>query len=342
MVTGRAVPVVATRGGSLSPAVGDGIGSSPLARPPIVPRKLGWLSWISTLASYVLLLGGSIVSKTESGDACGRTWPLCQGVLLPEHWSWAMLWEYSHRWVAGVVGILVITVAVLAWRSCGQVRFVRTLVLSSVGFVLLQAILGALTVKVRGPLEQKTVLALHFGFSMLAFASTALLTVAIHRLLRRPSEPFSTLSVPLSMGVMVYIGLVAIYLVAYTGAWVRHMHATLSCGMVFPHCHDGLWLPDWTTPAGIHRFHRWMAISLWLGLCGFAAWVVRKRGGSTFFRRRLLWVAAIFTGQLWTGIAVVLWGESLWIALLHPTLVTIGFTALAEMGLRVRCRSQRA
>ena len=42
-------------------------------------RFLKWLSVLTTIGMIFILIGGALVTKTESGMGCGRSWPLCNG-----------------------------------------------------------------------------------------------------------------------------------------------------------------------------------------------------------------------------------------------------------------------
>lgn len=42
-------------------------------------KLLKWLSVASSLGMLLVLVGGALVTKTESGLGCGRSWPLCNG-----------------------------------------------------------------------------------------------------------------------------------------------------------------------------------------------------------------------------------------------------------------------
>lgn len=38
---------------------------------------------ITSIVMFLVLIGGALVTKTESGLGCGRSWPLCDGQLIP-------------------------------------------------------------------------------------------------------------------------------------------------------------------------------------------------------------------------------------------------------------------
>lgn len=97
------------------------------------------------VATYCLVVLGSTVRVTESGMGC-RSWPLCNGQIGPATGSHALL-EESHRYLAAVVTVGVVAVAVLAWRARARAgRRVLVPALWATVLVALQVVLGAVTV----------------------------------------------------------------------------------------------------------------------------------------------------------------------------------------------------
>ena len=69
------------------------------------------LAVATAVATYLLIVWGGIVRVTGSGNGCGTQdqWPLCHGSLLPA-WQINTLIEFTHRWIASVCTLLVMTV----------------------------------------------------------------------------------------------------------------------------------------------------------------------------------------------------------------------------------------
>jgi cytochrome c oxidase assembly protein subunit 15 len=99
----------------------------------------------STIATFLLITIGGLVRATKSGLGCGTDWPNCSGRLLPELADRAMVIEYSHRLVAGIVVLLLAALAIQAFRT-GQSRPVRYASIGAFALVMFQAILGMIVV----------------------------------------------------------------------------------------------------------------------------------------------------------------------------------------------------
>src|SRR5699024_9632905 len=135
-----------------------------------------WLSVVSSIGMVFILLGGALVTKTDSGAGCGTSWPLCNGQLFPSEITAELIIELNHRLVSSVIGITVVSLAILSWVYIGHIREVKFLSFMSVFFLIFQGLLGAAAV-VWG--QSDFVLALHFGISLISFATVFLLMLLI-------------------------------------------------------------------------------------------------------------------------------------------------------------------
>jgi cytochrome c oxidase assembly protein subunit 15 len=292
-------------------------------------RSLRWLAISATLVMFLVMVAGSLVTKTDSGLGCGNDWPLCNGKWVPEYTLESMI-EYSHRFITGLGGLIVVVFSVVAWRRYKGNREVQALAMFGLFFIVLESILGASAVM--WP-QSSPVLALHFGFSLLAFTGVLLLTIFV--LQRHKQERF--LKTRVGRGFRNYVWAVAVYAygVIYLGAYVRHTGSMGGCGTDWPLC-QGKLIPDLTGQTGIHFVHRMGAVLLLLLIWGGAFYAIRH------FRetRRDLYVASILaavliTLQVLSGGLVVLFKWHLYATIFHSMVITCLFGALSYLCLQV-------
>jgi cytochrome c oxidase assembly protein subunit 15 len=286
------------------------------------------LAVLATVGMFVVLVSGSTVTNTGSGEGCGTSWPLCNGEFIPE-FAVATAIEYSHRAITSIEGLLILATSAGVWRFWRGRREVRALVPLMLFFLVLQAGLGQRAVKY--PTSDE-VLALHFGVSLIAFASVLLTTLFIHGLdngadaLRdRPAPPVVRWG---AWGLAAYT-----YGVVYLGAYVNHTGSSLAC-LDWPLC-NGSVFPGFAGPVGIAFSHR-VAAAVMLLLVGWLfLWTWRRRAE----RPDLAWAAAaalaLLLLQSLSGAAVVWTRLSLASALTHGALVTLLFGALSYCCLQV-------
>ena len=88
----------------------------PRARPRLISvRRLERFAWFVLVVNIVTIALGAVVRSTGSGAGCGRSWPTCQGEIVPEL-AGATAVEFTHRAVSGVALLLVFTLAFMVWR----------------------------------------------------------------------------------------------------------------------------------------------------------------------------------------------------------------------------------
>ena len=120
----------------------------------------------TAIATFVLIIVGGVVRVSDSGLGCGPAgsgfhgWPFCNGDVVPGV-SLHSIVEYTHRAVAGIVTVLIVSILVVAWRRHREYLVPAAALL---GLVLAQAVLGGATVE--GNLEEAYVAA-HLGLAML-------------------------------------------------------------------------------------------------------------------------------------------------------------------------------
>jgi heme A synthase len=101
--------------------------------------------WFVLIFNVGVILAGALVRATGSGAGCGRSWPSCQGTLVPEL-EGATAVEFTHRAVSGIALILVGVLAVWVWRTTVRGHPARTGALLSVIAIVGEALIGAMIV----------------------------------------------------------------------------------------------------------------------------------------------------------------------------------------------------
>lgn len=133
--------------------------TTPPAAPPSLVRAVSrprrpWVRralWANLVGQVGIIVTGGAVRLTGSGLGCS-TWPQCEpGQFTPvrhEATSWHPFIEFGNRTLTGVLVVLAIGAAWVVWRQPGRPRSLRLLALVPLAGVLLQAVIGGLTVLV--------------------------------------------------------------------------------------------------------------------------------------------------------------------------------------------------
>ncbi|MFC0130298.1 COX15/CtaA family protein [Ralstonia solanacearum] len=303
-------------------------------------NKYRKLVWITAFLTLDLIMFGSFTRLTDSGLGC-PDWPGCYGTSNPFHASddihaaqaampsgpvtWMKAWiEMTHRYFALALGVLIITLVVLAWvkrRELKQSPWYATAVL---GLVCLQGAFGAWTVTLK---LQPAIVVTHLllGMSLLA----ALIWLGCKNdAPRQVDSRGASLRVPAAIGLALLAAQIAL------GGWVSTNYAVLAC-TDFPLC-NGQWVPPMDFAHGftfwrelgrtaggdfishdalvaIHWTHRVFAVIVlsylaWLGLRA------RRVAGIARVATVLLVVLAV---QLATGLSNIVLGWPLPAAVAH-------------------------
>src|SRR3954471_4753702 len=246
------------------------------------PRVVHRFAVATAVATYLLILIGGLVHGTGSSLAC-PDWPTCYGSLMPKM-EGGVLVEHSHRLAAGTVVILTLTLAtMLSMSRAPTLRPLRPFGWLAVGLVVVQALLGGITVKLRLPTPISTA---HTGTSLLFFLT--LVYVAVRSRPEPHREPIA--APPPSVERVALVALVSVYFQMLLGALVRHSGAALACTDV-PLCRGSLW-PDAHPTVLIQALHRLTGVAVALPV--FASSIVTlRRAGSRRDLRALALVAPV-------------------------------------------------
>lgn len=288
-------------------------------------RTLKWLSVSTSIGMIFILMGGALVTKTESGEGCGKSWPLCHGKLIPSDITPELIIELSHRVVSTLVGIFLIALVVIAWRFIGHVREVKFLSILSLFFIVLQGLIGAAAVMWG---QSDFVLAAHFGISLVSFAAVFLLTLLIFEI----DKKFDTESLVIQRKHRVEIYWLTTYtiIVVYTGALVRHVSANLVC-KDWPFCIN-------TSPFdfGSYNFHQWVQMGhrlaagiLFIWTVVFFVKILRNYGKSKIMKWGWTVTFLLILLQVIFGALIIFTLLNLTVALFHALFITLYFGMLS-------------
>jgi len=280
-----------------------------------VLRRLAWTG--ATLALGLIVLGG-VVRITGSGMGCGDHWPRCDGQWFPPL-DLPTLIEIGHRWVAALVSLVVLAVAIVAWRRHRDEPALRTPALLALVLLVVQVLLGAVTVKLALP---PWVIVTHLANAMVLLA--VLMTVALRAGEGGAGEGGAALRAGRDGGTAPQDGrtggrgelrhpehllIVATaglgFVVILFGAQVANFHAGLLC-QGFPLCGDGV-LPPAAPLAMLHWTHRVLAFAF-LGLAVVMVSRVSRRSDPAGRRlgRAAALVLAATVAQIGVAAAMVL------------------------------------
>ena len=99
--------------------------------------------YATSVAVLLLILSGSYIVGFGAGSSCA-TWPLCRGSFFPEGSASAI--HMGHRYVAAIVGLMVIGAAAIAWKQRGNSSGMGLAGPVLAGLFVLQVLVGAATI----------------------------------------------------------------------------------------------------------------------------------------------------------------------------------------------------
>jgi heme A synthase len=287
------------------------------------------------LATFALIVIGGVVRVSDSGLGCGpegsgtHGWPLCGGRVLPflqEH----QIIEFSHRVVATIVVLLIIALAIVAFRRLREHRWLVRGVVAAAILVIAQAGLGGLTVE--HGLEPAFVAA-HLGLAMLLLG----LLIALRRL-AQGDERTAPLDVSRALRWTTVVATVLVFATIVAGGVVAGTEeegttaapvvgAHLACGTEFPTC-LGKFMPfSYGKMVDVQLTHRLLMYLTALAILAMTVVAIRRRvvlppdGNRAFLLVPVLLVCQILLGAInvWEGkhpglivahltLATILWG----------------------------------
>src|SRR5438132_6876623 len=270
------------------------------------------IAWIAVCFTYFLVALGGTVRTTDSGLSC-PDWPLCYGrayVSIDYH----TFLEQFHRYIASIVSVLVIALAISALIWARKERQVLIPALIAPFFLAIQIVLGGLTVLWKLP---PTIITAHLGTALVIFAMV--ITVAVMSGKAKPGKEHPAKTRKFARLAMTNALLV--YGLMLSGSYVVGSGATLACPG-WPLCGAA---PQWAVQfhlADINSFHRLVATFVGLVLIWtlLSAW--RRRNVAPGQAWVALVAGVLFVTQAAVGGLIVLLRRPDFVAGLHLALAT--------------------
>jgi cytochrome c oxidase assembly protein subunit 15 len=296
------------------------------SRPSLGHRGLHRYARLLAAATFILIFAGGLVTSTGSALAV-PDWPLSFGKFFPKMQG-GVLYEHGHRMIAGTVALLTLGLAIWAWRA-EQRRFVRYLALTAFVLVIIQAVLGGLTVLLLLPLA---IAVSHAATAQAFFCLTIALALFTNPNWQKLATVKSAGERP-RLPELAAVTTLVIYLQILVGAVMRHMGAGLAIpdfplafGKVFPALES--------LPEQINYAHRVGAIVVTVFVCWTAVEVLRNYRQQSLLRRPALGMLALLALQITLGALTILSSRAVLPTTAH---VAVGAALLAtSLGLTLR------
>ena len=108
-------------------------------------RGLTRFAWATLVFNVAVILMGAVVRATGSGAGCGRSWPACQGRVVPEL-AGATAVEFTHRVLSGMALVMVAVLVIGVFRSVARGNPARPAAATAMGAIIGEALIGAVIV----------------------------------------------------------------------------------------------------------------------------------------------------------------------------------------------------
>lgn len=225
----------------------------------------------SLIATFALIVVGALVRSTGSGLGCSTSWPDCSGSLIPNFTDHHVVIEFTHRAIAGVIMILIGVLAYKAYRARRETPHLVAPSIAAFVLVLIQALLGALVVKLE--LEAESVV-IHLSAALSLFALLLYINFAAAERQTDPAlgdQPDADLTkrAKRAAGAVFILMLVGSYMSGIEGSGQAVNDWPLMSGKLIPNLGS--------EEMAVHFFHRILAAAVGVYLLVSMLAVIRQR-----------------------------------------------------------------
>lgn len=266
------------------------------------------------LTPCLMILGG-FVHSIGASLAC-PDWPLCHDELFPEM-TGGILYEHSHRLLAGLIGLLTLALWASTYRRATVINPWRAAL--GVALICWQGLLGGLTVLLRLP---AIVSIMHLTSSLLFLAWVVYINLSMQHTVEQSGplrQQLRPLAAPRGLLRLLQWATALLLVQMILGAVVRHMGASLACGLQAVACADGYVPTTWR--GWLQTSHRLQAVVtlvvVAMASAKAVAWARKQHllGAKTLGR----WLRILHAGLL---LQILLGAWTLWSGV-HPHVVTM-------------------
>lgn len=280
-----------------------------------------------------LMALGAGVRTMNAGLSC-PDWPLCFGKVIPDFHP-AVWFEFVHRAYAGLVAIVFFGCFVYAFRNKASSRTVRVAAGFGLAFLVLQIVMGGLTVLL---LVKEIVVTSHLMLATFFFCSVLMMLFAV-----APKVTMPTVRAPAWVSAMAALIPVFILVQIFLGGLVASTYAGSVC-VDWPLC-NGQWVPTWQGAIGLQIIHRFVAYFITAFVIGYGALLHVNRHQS-WMTPQLKWLIlgaqGIVVLQVALGIANLLFFIPPALAVAHQTGAIVLLAVSARLAYVTRAISSKS
>ena len=201
---------------------------------------LKWLCFFAALLTWPLIPYGAFVRLKNAGLSC-PDWPLCYGQLLPPA-GYEIALETGHRFVAALLGVLIITITFVSFRQHSNYN-IRGLALFSLVLVCIQGIIGALTVTMTlwPPIVTLHLIGGNLLLGVLVYLARITFSLGSREISEVTDSGFHRFQVKSGMRSRVGLMIAVLFIIIASGGYNSSTYSGLHCE-AFPGCHEGSYL----------------------------------------------------------------------------------------------------